>query len=105
LDVCEQHSDRLALTFRRRIRGSCAYIYKRPRGGTALRFAASTIERLCTFKAELRGWRILCFTGGTSARERRRAFDAEFRPVWIFSPALRAAHRSPPPRALPTVGV
>src|SRR5262249_26693563 len=91
LDVGEQRGDRLALTIHRRIRRFCAQVYRRASGSTALRFAASTIERLRTFKAELRGWWILCFAGRTSARERRRAFHAEFRPVGIFSSALRAA--------------
>src|SRR5215467_3808468 len=83
LDVSEQNRDSLALTIRRRIRGFCAYVYGRACGDTVLRFAASTIERLCTFKAELSGWRILCFAGRTAARKRRRAFHAEFRPVRI----------------------
>src|SRR5215470_9960566 len=76
LDVGEQHSDRLALTIRRGIRGFCAYEYRRACSGGVLRFAASTIERLRTFKAELRGWRILCVAGRTSAHKRRRTFHA-----------------------------
>src|SRR5215472_7308808 len=60
LDVREQHGDRLALTIRRRIRGFCDYAYRRACSGSALGFAANTVERFRTFKAELRGWRILC---------------------------------------------
>ena len=53
-------------------------------------------QAISTFKAELSAWGILCVAGRTSARERRGAFDAEFRPVRIFNPARRTAHRGYP---------
>src|SRR5262245_48130494 len=99
-DVGEQNRDRLALTLKRGIISSDACLYRRARRtSSALRFAPRAVERLAAFQTELCGCRILRVARRAAAREWRRAFDAELRPVRIFNSALRAAHRAPPARS------
>src|SRR5215472_15500413 len=52
-DVGEQRGDRLALALERFVHNPGAYLYPRARIRYRFRFAASTLERLRTFEAEL----------------------------------------------------
>jgi hypothetical protein len=87
-DIGGEHGDGLALALDCGISGSGIYLYGRARIG----FSHRTLKRLCAFEAKLRRRGILGVARRASTRERRSAFDAEFRSVGTFSSALRAAH-------------